>query len=175
MINILKSRTTRTIATATAFGVIALTASTAIANTSDSMGVEGTILQEIAINILTDLNFGTVARPHTGTVTLEVQADGSAELVGTDGAARYDDHVAGQFEITGEANRNVQFDHSITDFVDAGLSLAQAYFSQAESTNLDLGIDGKVVIDVGGQFTIASTAGLGLHDDASITINVWYD
>lgn len=161
-----------------AMGLLLLVSSTAMAdtNTSDDMTAEGEVIQEISLNILSSLDFGTIARPNDGTATLTIDPnDDSAGVSGGTGANHYEDHDLGRFEITGEADRNVQFSSTISDFSDSGLTFTDALYTESENTNIDLGTEGSVTVDVGGDFEVGTEAATQVHNDATLTIDVWYD
>lgn len=160
---------------AIALGLVALSSSTAMANTSDSMNASGEVIQEIGINIIADLDFGTIARPSDGTATLEITPGNVATVTGGTGANHYGDSTAGQFEITGAADQSVQFSAVVGDFSDAGLTFTAALFSEDESTSILLGTEGSVSIDVGGTFDVTTAAAAQEHTDGEVVIDVWYD
>ncbi len=147
------------------FGLLAFTATTALAQVDVSV-VGGD-----------NLNFGKLSAPSDFAAVWTLSAlDGSLSKTGGNS---FDfgggTHNRGSFIISGNADAGVSYDVAVTpNFTGLGLSLTTSTPKTSPGSPWSLDNQGSLTVFVGGVLTIGTNAIAGSYNDAMITITVNY-
>lgn len=156
---------------ATAMATTALAQASATTSATASI----TIFQPITISKSSDLQFGRVIRPSTGSTTYTVSAaDGTPSVSGGDGIfsgsvtptrAVFVVHGEGgqQFNITGD-----------TSVVNGGITINLVKSSPSVNLDGSLGVAGTATFGIGGNVTLTSASATGLKT-GSFSVTVTYN
>jgi hypothetical protein len=162
--------------------VLAGLASTAAAQaSSDTASVSATIIRPISITKTTDMAFGTIVRPATGSATVTLGTDGNVTGVTTVGAGR----TAAVFGVAGEGGQTYTIGEVATltgpSSTSLTLTLTKAATGGTISTTAAggtgvlsnaLGAPGAATLTYGASFPVTSTTATGAYTGSLIaTVN----
>ena len=156
---------------ATAMATSALAQATATTSATASI----TIFQPITIAKNSDLQFGRVIRPSTGSTTYSVSAaDGTTTLTGGDGI--FNGSVTptrAVFTVNGEGGQlfNIVADPSV---VNGGITINLVKSNASLNLSGSLGVAGSATFGVGGNVTLTSASSTGLKT-GSFNVTVTYN
>jgi hypothetical protein len=155
---------------AAAAALLTLTSAGAALAQSDTGSGTITILRPVTVTKDADLEFGTVTRPPSGTANVTIAAATGARTVGAGIVEVGATNQQAQFTIDGEGGQSV----SIT--IDASFLMSQGGDDLTVTTNNDLagglttqtlsntlGSAGDLVVQVGGEVTLADTTTTGTY------------
>lgn len=136
-----------------------------------------TVLRSIAITKLTDLNFGTVAQPASGTGSATVDPSSGART--TIGAVGYSSPTPSQasFSVTGEGGQAFSITVPTTIAMTGPQAMTVTTTTSVAGTALlsgSLGSQGSFTFGVGGTIPINSTTPSGVYS-GSFTVTVAYN
>ncbi|MFU8802467.1 MAG: DUF4402 domain-containing protein [Bradymonadaceae bacterium] len=133
------------------------------------------ILKEIGLKDIVAMNFGSIAKPSSGEITVQLSPAVAtvATVGGTSDGRHYEDAMSsGAFTITGEPGKTANFELSVaTDFTDVDVSLGNLTSSVVGTTGVAL----DTPIYVGGTLTVGPSADTVPAHTATIRISVTYD
>ena len=144
-------------------------ASTAYAQSSASATATGsaTILQSISVTASSNLGFGTIVKPSSGTSTISVSTAGSRSINGGNAVIANTSGVsAASFLVQGEGGSAISVSVPPTFSMAAGTNtLVVTTTSTTTAGNLTggIGTQGSFTVGVGGSFPLQSTTASGAY------------
>lgn len=174
---------TRIFVVAAAFVALAAVSSPVLAQTASTTGTGSiTLIRPIAITKTSDMKFGTVARPTSGSGTVVLTAAGVRSVTGGVAAlASGDTPVAAAFTVAGEGGQSVSVTIPATFTMTSGsdsltvtTSNNLAGSASAQTLSNALGAAGSLAFAVGGSVPISSTQATGLYS-GSFTVSAAYN
>lgn len=155
---------------AVAAAALSLTSTPALAQSAQAAGSAKIIVSELTLSKTTDLNFGTIARPGSGTNTVSVDETTGARSITGGGTAQAVGDGAGR------ATFLVEYDGGQSFSITAPASVVLARSGGAETISVNLvpsatggttsgssGEPGTATFGVGGNFTISAATVTGLY------------
>lgn len=148
------------------------------ASASTSASASSRVIQGISIAKTADMAFGTVVKPSSsnGTYTIANTAD-TLSVSGTGAAAAAGTTSRAKFTVTGEGGQNISVTVPATMTMTSGANNITVNLSSdttSSSLNGTLGSSGTKAVNVGGDFTIASTQASGDYT-GSFNVTVAYN
>ncbi|WP_168210580.1 DUF4402 domain-containing protein [Persicimonas caeni] len=132
------------------------------------------ILTNLTIQEVTQMDFGIIAMPSTGTDSFSLDSAGAVTHTGTDGTHSPGTQVVGTYDLTGEPGRLVDISTTVTTDFAAGVRLTEITLDDQVSnagtpatTTLDT--TGAATARMGGTVEVDAGATTGAHT-ASIDI-----
>lgn len=133
------------------------------------------IIANLTIIELTPLDFGTVGKPSDGTAptTFTLNLDNTVTPAGGDGFAVDGTSTAGQYQITGNNDVNVDVEAFIDGNFGAGVDLTSLNVDGNGMTSVaTLDGTGTTTVTVGGEVEVTDAATEGTHTaDIRLTVN----
>lgn len=159
--------------------VLAALASPALAQNSATATASAstTIIQPISISKSTDLAFGTIVKPSSGTSTVSVSTAGVRSITGTAVAANATGVSRALFNVTGEGASVFSISvPSSFNMTSGANSLVVSTTASAASATLSgsLGAQGSASFGVGGSFLLASNTASGAYS-GNFVVTVTYN
>jgi hypothetical protein len=148
-----------------------------VSSSLPSTGATVKVARPIGMAWVSDLQFGSIVPPATGSSTITISKTDGSRTVGGKGTALGSGNTRGVFTITGEGDQ--RFDTTVPDSVTltspGGDTLAVTLTSSV-TTRLDgtLGAAGTATLGIGGQMTITPTTPSGLYS-GTFTVGVDYN
>jgi hypothetical protein len=149
-------------------------AAPAYAQTSAQATGSASIIQPISITKSTDLLFGTVAKPSSGSGTVAINATSGARSVGGGVTAVGAGTGRATFAVAGDANRAFSATVPASFTLGNGVPADNITVTLTGDTPLTLDGSGAAVIGVGGSFTLASGQTVGAYT-GNFTVSVAYN
>ncbi|CAN5346653.1 hypothetical protein BH10PSE1_BH10PSE1_21040 [soil metagenome] len=174
---------TRIFAAAAAFAALAAIASPVFAQSASTTGTGSiTVIRPITITKTSDMKFGTVVRPTTGSGTVVLTAAGVRSVTGGVAAlASGDTPVAAAFNVAGEGGQSVSITIPTTFTMTSGADSLTVTTSNnltgsasAQTLSNALGAAGSLAFAVGGSVPISSTQTTGAYT-GSFTVSAAYN
>ena len=160
--------------TAAAAGIAA--GGQACAQTSQSATGSITVVQPV-LNVAknSDLNFGSVIRPTSGSGTISIDANSGNVTASNLAMASGSTPTAANFTVTGQPNANISvtYPNSVT-LNRSGGSESLTIYLQSSMGGGQIGSGGTVQFNIGGQVTLASSTVIGAYSN-SFTVTVAYN
>ncbi len=156
---------------ATVGAAILVAGGQALAQTSQSAGGSITVMQPVlVVDKNTDLSFGTVFRPTSGSGTIQIDANNGNVSTSNLSQASGSTPSRANFTVTGQpnANINVTFPSNINLTRQGGAETLPVTL-QSSMTGGQIGGGGTVQFNIGGQVTLQSSTVAGAY---STTFNV---
>lgn len=172
------------IATALVLSTAAAAAFAGPESSSDTASASALIIQPLTVTKDRDMQFGTLVKPRTGSAKVTIANDGTRTLgTGIASPASSATPTSAKFTITGEGAQ------AMTVSVPASFNLVNGSDTLAVTTSNDgsvastgttktlsgtLGSEGSYTVQVGGEFTLASTTATGTYT-GSFTVTAAYN
>jgi len=166
--------------------VSALSALASVAHAQNSASVtasgNATVIQPMYLTSSTNLNFGTIVKPGTGTATVAVDASGNRTLTGTVGAPNAGGISAAAFAVAGEGGQtfSLTMPSTFTIATTTGgggtltVSTINGLGANTGTLSGSIGSQGSLAFGVGGQFALPSTAASGAYT-GNFTVTTAYN
>lgn len=174
---------TRIFAAAAAFVVLAAVSSPVLAQSASTTGTGSiTVIRPLTITKTSDMKFGTVVRPTTGSGTVVLSAAGARSVTGgVVGLASGDTPVAAAFTVAGEGGQSVSITIPATFTMISGADSLTVTTSNnltgsasAQTLSNALAAAGSLSFAVGGSVPISSTQTTGTYT-GSFTVSAAYN
>lgn len=174
---------TRIFAAAAAVAALAALSSPAFAQSASTTGTGSiTVIRPLTITKTSDMKFGTVVRPTTGSGTVVLSAAGVRSVTGGVAAlSSGDTPVAAAFTVAGEGGQSVSITIPATFTMTSGADSLTVTTSNnltgsasAQALSNALGAAGTLAFAVGGSVPIASTQNTGAYT-GSFTVSAAYN
>jgi hypothetical protein len=149
--------------------VLAAISSPAFAQDTNTAAATGsaTVVQAITVHKDTDLQFGSVAKPTTGSNTITIDASSGTRTKGGAGDAALITSTTGRatYTVSGAASTaySITLPSSTFSLAKSGGTTPMTVTLARSATSGTLGVGGTDTFGVGGVFTIASTTETGAY------------
>lgn len=166
----------RRLAIAAGFAAALVAGGQACAQTNQSATGSITVVQPV-LNVTknTDLNFGSVIRPTSGSGTIIIDANTGNVSTSNLSMASGNTPTRANFTVEGQpnANINVTYPNSVTLTRAGGTETLTIYLTSSMGGG-QIGSGGTVQFNIGGQVTLASSTVIGAYSN-SFTVTVAYN